>query len=145
MHLIFYDSKCSFCDRSVQLILRYDTSKSFYFAPLQGKTAPKVLKSFENQLKSEGIEDVYNSNSLLFIENYNASNQRLLTRGKAVLRISWYMKRYFCLLGCFSFIPLFPWVADQAYRLFSKHRHKLISSLTNCVVINKKDQDYFLP
>lgn len=43
-HLVFYDGECGLCDRVVQTLLKVDTHERFVFAPLQGKTAEKLLQ-----------------------------------------------------------------------------------------------------
>lgn len=41
--LLLFDGVCNLCNRSVQFVIRHDKGKIFLFAPLQGKSARRVL------------------------------------------------------------------------------------------------------
>ena len=45
-NIVFYDSDCGLCQRSVQMLLKLDKSKKLRFAPLNGDTANLVKKDF---------------------------------------------------------------------------------------------------
>lgn len=42
-NIVFFDGTCGFCQWSVQFIYKYDRKERFFFAPLQGSTAKKIL------------------------------------------------------------------------------------------------------
>jgi predicted DCC family thiol-disulfide oxidoreductase YuxK len=41
--IIFFDSICRLCNHTINLLLKFDRHEKFYFAPLQGETAKKLL------------------------------------------------------------------------------------------------------
>ena len=49
--IIFFDGVCNLCDRFVNFVYLRDPQKRFYYAPLQGPTAQKLLGE-EANLKS---------------------------------------------------------------------------------------------
>lgn len=40
--IVFYDGECAFCNKQVQLALKWDKQQRLAFAPLQGKTAREL-------------------------------------------------------------------------------------------------------
>jgi len=40
--ILFYDGECAFCNKQVQMALRWDKHQRLAFAPLQGKTAGEL-------------------------------------------------------------------------------------------------------
>lgn len=131
-HLVFYDGECGFCDQVVQFILKVDHRKLFMFAPLQGKTAAKVLKGMS---PSDRRED-----TLVLVENYREPHEQISILGKGAFRILWLLGGAWKLLGWISFLPspLYNW----AYRLFARHRHRFFAK--QCQLPQQKDSR-FLP
>lgn len=133
-HLVFYDGECGFCDRSVQLLLKFDKNKLFVFAPLQGKTADKFLKNIDPDLR-----DV---DTLILVEDYRSSNPKIFIFGKAVFRILWLLGGFWTLIGWISFLPSFLY--DWGYRLVAKNR-KYFHFDQSCPLPSAKEKDRFLP
>jgi predicted DCC family thiol-disulfide oxidoreductase YuxK len=117
MNIVFYDGNCGFCDHTVQLLLKIDKKELFMFAPLQGKTAKKLLKE---QLKRLLKED-----TLVVIENVGESNEKMSIRSKAVFRIFWVLGGVWSLIGWLSFLPAFFF--DWGYRLVARNRGHFFS------------------
>ena len=113
-HLIFFDDKCPFCQKSVRHIIDIDQHQKFVFAPLEGNTANDILTGPQAHLKK--------ANSLVLVENYQSTERRFWIRSKGVLRIYWFVGGAWRALGIFSFLPGF--IGDPIYRWFAAHRHQ---------------------
>ena len=46
MKIVFYDGNCPMCNSWVKRIIRWDMSKIFKFAPLEGETAKNIDNPF---------------------------------------------------------------------------------------------------
>lgn len=113
-HLVFFDSECPFCHRSVEHIIEIDVDKRFLFAPLNGKTAEDFLTGPQKELKKV--------NSLILVQNYDSTDRYFWIRSKAILKIYWLVGHGWGLLGIFSFFPCI--ISDFLYRCFAAHRHQ---------------------
>lgn len=133
-HLIFYDGQCGLCDRMVQLVLRQDPLERFDFAPLEGLTAAKMLKSLPPEKKT--------GESLILIEDYRETNQHFYIFGKAIFRICWLLGGFWSIPGLLFWLPSFLY--DSGYRLVSKNRHKLFKN-EGCTLPIKENEHRFLP
>jgi predicted DCC family thiol-disulfide oxidoreductase YuxK len=133
MHLVFYDGECGLCDHIVQFLLKRDSRQQFLFAPLQGKTADKVLK--ENNINYQ------TQDTLVFIERYQTEQQRIFLFGKGALRICWTLGGVWTIPGLISFLPGFLY--NWAYRLVAKNRHRFFSQ--SCIFLTQKKGKQFLP
>lgn len=104
MYLVFFDEPCPLCNRAVRFILKHDTKKHFYFAPLGGQTAKK--------------KQVDETNTLVLLHD-----EKKVTQGKAVLRICWLLGGKYRLLGWLSYLPSEPF--DFIYRFIAKFRSRI--------------------
>jgi len=124
--VIFYDGDCGFCNRSVQLILKYERNTVVKFASLQSAFAKMVLKEF-------GLESNYNE-SILFYEN-----DRLYSKSTAILKIISFLKWYCYPLLIIWIIPNF--IRDKVYDLIARNR-KRFSII--CKIHDPKQSNRFL-
>ncbi len=132
-HLVFYDGKCGLCDRAVQFILKIDHRKIFMFAPLQGKTAAKMLQNVSETIK--------NADSVILIENFQEADPQIYLFGQAAFRILWLVGGWWWLLGWICFLP--AWLYDWGYRLIAKYRHRLFPQ-DSCLLISPETKSRFL-
>lgn len=132
MNIVFYDGQCGLCDHTVQFLLHADKKKLFHFAPLQGRTAQRVLKELSPDQQKE--------DSLVLVENYGSSTEKFYLLGKASLRILWLLDGPWLLLGWLSFLPSFLY--DWIYRLIARHRHRFFG--TTCSLPNPAFRGRFL-
>lgn len=133
-HLVFYDGECGFCDHTVQYLLKIDTREQFLFAPLQGSTAKPVLANLPENMKQ--------IDSLILVENFGSSTQKIYVLGKGAFRICWLLGGAWSLLGWISFLPSFLY--DWGYRLIARNR-KLFFSNDRCVIPSESTKHRFLP
>lgn len=131
-HLILYDAPCSVCNASVRFIHKRDTKKKFRFSSLTGQAARSLCNTIS----------IPEGKTVVLIENYQSSRQKIWMRSKAVFRTLW-------LLGgakrTFAWLYLLPaWMMDWGYNAFAKRRKQV------CKVcpFDQKDfvgSEYFLP
>ena len=119
-HVIFYDGECPLCNRAVRFVLSVDRDQKFYFAPLKGKTAENKLSHFF--LKNPELD------TLVLLQNYETTDEKLLIEGKGALRILWLLGSKYAWAGWLSFLPSF--LFDPFYRLIARYRFKLFSGRT---------------
>lgn len=112
-HLIFFDSSCSLCIRSVKKILSLDLKDIFCFAPLNGVTANSFMQKDKSFLQGE--------NSLILVENYQKYSEKIWLRSKAIFRILWLSSSFWKIIGALYILPAF--VLDGVYNLIARHRH----------------------
>ncbi len=125
-HVLFFDQKCPLCQHSVRAVLSRDRRKIFCFAPLGGATAKRV-----------GIET---ENTLVLLENYTTSCQKIWVRGRGFFRILWLLGGWRRLIG---WLYLCPIGLDLGYRLLAHQRHCL--GLKGDPHLLAKYPDRFLP
>ncbi len=133
-HLVFYDGQCGFCDRVVQWVIKQDKNRIFLFAPLQGKTAQKVLGILTPDQKQ--------LDTLILIENYATPEQQIALLGKGALRICWLLGGIWRVLGALSFLPALLY--DWGYRLVARNRHLFFKN-DACVIPTAEEAERFLP
>lgn len=135
-HLVFYDGNCGLCDLVVQKIIHFDKKKIFDFAPLQGVTSTKLLKSLPENMKS--------ADTLILIENYkdDDENKKYYIMGKGALRIALDLGGFWKVIGIFSWLPSYFY--DWLYRIIARNRLRLFSN-QSCVLPSLQDKDRFLP
>lgn len=111
--ILFFDGTCSFCNASVQFILKRDSKQCFYFAPLEGTTAELYLKDmFEDELDS----------IVLYEDGI------LYTESTAALRVATRLKGLWKVFGIGLLIPRL--IRDPIYRIIAKRRQKIMNQRT---------------
>lgn len=126
MRIILMDGECTFCQASVQFIMKRD-SGLFRFASLQSEIGQHYIKRFELQ----GID------SVVLIEHDQA-----YVYSEAALRIARQLNAPWCYLRLARIMPrLFR---DLAYRLIAKNRHYLLKNDRVCSLPTEKDRARFL-
>jgi len=101
--IIFFDSKCHFCQDSIQKIRERDKNNLFEFFPLDSEKAKELLP--EKLLKGD---------TLVLLEN-----GKIWLRAKAIFRILHLLGGKWKAFGLLCYLP----GLDLFYRLIAKHRH----------------------
>lgn len=111
--LLLFDGVCNLCNRSVQLVIRYDKAGVFRFASLQSEAAQRALEPFGEVGPAGG------SVILLY-------RGRLYFRSEAVLGICRILGGAWRLVLIFRIVPrglrdrVYDWIARNRYRWFGK-------------------------
>lgn len=126
--IVFYDSDCGLCNRSVQFILSRNTKEPLlYFASLQSDFATHFF-SAHKQLTPDG-------SSLIFFEN-----GVFYSKSDGALRIARYLSGY-QLIGRIGL--LFPQIIrDFVYSRVAKNRHQF--GKTQCKLRSTEETKRFL-
>lgn len=110
-NLVLFDGICSFCNRSVRFLIRYDKDDKLKFASLQSSVGQQIL--LENKLNTTTFT------SILYCREgkvYEASDAVLY-----ILRDIGYPLR---LIFPFIFVP--KALRDLVYYFISKHRYTIL-------------------
>lgn len=126
MRIVLMDGDCSFCQASVQFIMKRDRG-AFHFASLQSELGQKFVKQYR-------LEHV---DSVVLIEHGKA-----YIYSDAALRIAGQLVAPWRYISVARIIPKF--IRDAAYRLIAKNRHNLLRKQPVCAIPSEKDRARFL-
>jgi predicted DCC family thiol-disulfide oxidoreductase YuxK len=129
MPIILFDGVCNFCNRTVNIILKYDQDAYFQFAASQSIGGIGVLQKFNlNQTSSA---------SVILIDN-----DKVYTKTDAVIQIATYLKGWPRLFMGLKFIPKF--IRDLGYDLIAKNRYTLFGKRETCRIPDESTRHRFL-
>ncbi|PLS18862.1 thiol-disulfide oxidoreductase [Bacillus sp. M6-12] len=126
--IILFDGDCSFCNRSVQFIIKRDPKGYFQFASQQSEIGQELRKKYR-------IPD--NIDSLLLIENNHCYQE-----STAVLKICKHLTGVWKAGFLFLFIPK-P-LRDFFYRIIAKNRYKWFGKQDRCMLPSPEIRNRFL-
>lgn len=127
-NIVLFDGECSFCNSSVNFIIRHDKKDQFRFATLQSEIGKSITKKFN-------INDTIDS--IILIEN-----EKIYLRSTAVLRISKHLNGIYPLLYIFIAIP--PFVRDFIYDLIAKNRKSWFVKKETCLMVSEEIKGKFI-
>jgi predicted DCC family thiol-disulfide oxidoreductase YuxK len=135
MQVILYDGVCGLCNRSVQFLLKRDKRGALRFASLQSDFAAKVLGR-------HGI-DPTDLDTFHLVVNYEQPDERVLSRGDAVLR-AWRE-----LGGSWKTLATIAQVTPRAlrdliYNLIARNRYRVFGKYDTCMLPDPKQRHRFL-
>lgn len=122
MKIIFFDSDCLFCNKSVLFIhkwLKY--SDDVYYSPLKGKKA--------EELRGKGLLIPKELNEIIFVDG-----DKVYLASSAIKKIIFLLRFPFSLLIVFNIIPSF--ILNLFYYSFAKIRLNF-SNVDNCSIPTK--------
>lgn len=125
--IILFDGDCSFCNQSVQFILKRDPEKVFQFASLQSELGQCLLK--QHNIPST-------MDSLVYVEG-----ARCFVKSTAALRICRHLRHVWKVFVVFLVIP--SQLRDVVYDVVAKNRYRLKCTAT-CSLPQKEDLNRFL-
>ena len=131
MLTVFYDGHCGLCHRTVQFLLRLDPDgKHFRYAPLQGKTAVKMLPPADSRPDSVAVL---------------TEDGSLWVRGDAAITIGQKLGGFWRILS-WSFSRLPRAMRDALYMFIAERRYKLFGTKDEmCPLLDEQQRSYFLP
>ena len=131
--VLLYDGTCGFCNRSIQVVLRYDRRKTMRFAALQSRYAQTLL---DRHPELAGVD------SLILIERDAAGEERVFIRSTAALRVAVYLGGLWHLLQVFLLVP--RRLRDYLYDQFAQRRHKLFGRSDSCLLPAPEERERFI-
>ncbi len=116
-NIVLFDGVCNLCTAGVQLIVRHDRRKLFWFASLQSNTGQEILRHFG---MSSGV-----FNSFLLVEHGVVHS-----RSTAALRMAKYLGGGWKLLYVLTIIP--PFIRDAVYDWIARKRYDWFGRKNEC-------------
>ncbi len=132
--LVLYDGVCGLCNRLNQFILKRDSGDRFRFAALQSSIAGELLRHYGR--------DASDLNTVYVIVNYGAPDERLLSKGRAVLFVLRTLGGIWSLARIFELLP--PRFLDRLYDVVARRRYRWFGRFDACVVPQPRDRSKFL-
>ena len=129
MPIILFDGVCNFCNRTVNIILKYDQDAHFQFAPSQSTAGINLLQRFKLDQKA--------SASVILIDN-----EKVYTKTDAVLQIANHLKGWPRLFMGLKYVPKF--LRDFGYDLVAKNRYTLFGKRETCRIPDASIRHRFL-
>jgi predicted DCC family thiol-disulfide oxidoreductase YuxK len=129
MPIILFDGVCNFCNRTVNIILKYDQDAYFQFAPSQSNAGINMLQQYKLDQKA--------SASVILIDN-----DKVYIKTDAVIQIATYLKGWPRLFSFIKFIPR-P-IRDFGYDLVAKNRYTLFGKRETCRIPDESTRHRFL-
>ena len=131
--IVFFDGVCSFCDSTVQFLIKRDRKGLLRYASLQGETAKKLL--FD---KGEPIV----LDTMIFMES-KGDELILHLRSKAATNICKYLPWPWKFLSIARWIPSF--IGNFFYNIVAKNRYKWFGKMESCSIPTEHQRELFLP
>jgi predicted DCC family thiol-disulfide oxidoreductase YuxK len=126
-HIVFYDSECILCSRTILFLLKKDKKKTLCFAPLGGTTFNRL-----------NIDSREHNNTLIFL-----NNDEIQTESTGVLSIISMLPYPWKLI---SLLKIFPAVLrNSIYRSVAKNRYRWFGKNKMCAMPNAEFSSSFLP
>ena len=129
MPIILFDGVCNFCNRTINIILKYDKQAYFQFAASQSNAAIGVMQEL-------GLEENTIA-SVILIEQ-----EKVYNKTDAVIQIANRLSGWPKLFRVLKFIPK-P-IRDFAYDLIAKNRYALFGKKDNCMIPDASIRHRFL-
>jgi predicted DCC family thiol-disulfide oxidoreductase YuxK len=102
--IIFFDGECTFCNKSISLLIRFDKKKIFKFASLQSESGQRILKKFQKD-------------SILFDSIILYDGFEIFEKSDAFIKICIQLSGAWKLFSVVKFLPYF--VRDFFYDFLS--------------------------
>ena len=129
MPIILFDGICNFCNRTINIILKYDKVAHFQFAASQSNAAIDIMQAFK-------IEQIAIASVILI------DNEKVYTKTDAVIQIARHLKGWPRLFRFIKFIPK-P-IRDCGYDLIAKNRYILFGKKASCMIPDASIRRRFL-
>ena len=127
--VVISDGECSFCNRWVDVLLRFDRKDIFHFAARQSETG--AVFAAQSGLAPEGM------GSIIVVQN-----SQILLRSDAVLRLLTLLGLPFSLMGVFRLISTS--LRDAAYDVIARNRHRWSGKALQCGSPSPAERHRFL-
>ena len=129
MPIILFDGVCNFCNRTINIILKYDKDAYFQFAPSQSNAAMGIMQQFG--LEQQAIT------SVILIDN-----EKVYTKTDAVIQIANRLSGWPSLFRLLKFIP--KSIRNFGYDLIAKNRYTLFGKRASCMIPAASARNRFL-
>jgi predicted DCC family thiol-disulfide oxidoreductase YuxK len=135
MPIILYDGVCGLCNRLVQFLIKRDKRGVLQFASLQSDFAAKILGR-------HGIDPTA-LDTFHLVVNYEQPEERVLSRGDAVLRAGRELGGFWKTLAAVAQIIPRP-LRDLIYRFIARYRYQVFGKYETCMLPKPDQRSRFL-
>jgi len=136
-NILFFDSTCLLCDRSILWLSKRDPERRLYFAPLSGSTAQELLpEDYRPQTRPEG-------DSVVLAQRQASGDWIFATRSDAILAALTMAGGSPLCRPLLAIIP--PVVRNFGYDLVARIRYALFGRVTKCSLESRGDSSRLLP
>ena len=129
MPIILFDGVCNFCNRTINIILKYDKQAYFQFAASQSNAAMGVMQEL-------GLEENAIASVILI------DQEKVYIKTDAVIQIANRLSGWPKLFRVLKFIP--KSIRDFAYDLIAKNRYTLFGKRDQCMIPAASARNRFL-
>lgn len=126
-NIVFFDGVCSFCNQSVDFLIKIDKKNCLKFASLQGETAKSKL----NQSTLDKID------SIVYYQN-----SKIYTKSKAIIKLLMDIGGIWKVAYLGYIIPNF--IRDYLYDLIARNRYKWFGKRETCRLPNEEEKGKIL-
>ena len=126
--ILFFDGLCGFCNFWVDIVLNLDFRHQFFFSPLQGKLASKILSQKQREEQQSLV---------LYTENKTYEGARAILLVTRILG-----GLFFLLYLIFNLVPIS--LLDKIYSWIAKRRYQFSQKLEKCRIPSQEEKKYFL-
>ena len=137
-HILFFDGDCLFCQKTAQILYRWDNTQTTYFTSLQGETASMLPPTWRNTTDTKGRA----SGNAVLIESCGQSDELRWRGANATLRALYLTRGPLAIFWIFYFLPDF--LKNTVYDFIARNRHRL-SGNKSCPLPNQCFRDRLLP
>lgn len=120
-YILLYDGICRFCNSTIQLIIKYDTTRTIRFAAIQSQFATSLCERNPYLTKID---------SLILIEAFNTPQERIFVRSTGALIIARYLGGWWSMFLIGFIVP--PFIRDWLYDIFAKYRYRFFGKYDSC-------------
>jgi predicted DCC family thiol-disulfide oxidoreductase YuxK len=125
--VLFYDGRCNLCHWAVKYVVKRDKNKAIFLAPLQGKTAIRLLPM-----------EKLNVDTVVLLEG-----SKMYIKSKAAFRVAKLLGFPVSLWSLFGLFPGF--FTDWIYDAIAKRRYRWWGKRATCDLPVVMDYSQFLP
>lgn len=126
-NIVFFDGVCSFCNQSVDFLIKIDKKNRLKFASLQGETAKSKL----NQSTLDQID------SIVYYQE-----SKIYTKSKAIIKLLIDIGGIWKVAYLGYIIPNF--IRDYLYDLIARNRYKWFGKRETCRLPNEEEREKIL-
>ncbi len=121
--IVFFDTNCLLCNKTVQFVLKADKKKKFVFAGLSSKLGKLLLE--KNKIEADSV--------VLFYQGKCYLKSDAVLVGSKILRFP------FSLLQLFYIIP--QSIRNWVYNYIAAHRKRWFGTTDHCIINSKEYSD----
>lgn len=127
--IIFFDGECTFCNKSVNLLIKFDKKGVFKFASLQSDLGQNLLKKFK--------KDTISFDSIILYDGFE-----IFEKSDAFIKICNQLPNGWKLFSVVKFLPYS--IRDFFYDFIAKNRHTFFGKTNLCTIPSKEHRERFI-